>query len=282
MAILFALCSLVFAALNDLTFKLYARKSRSRGLYMTMIGLVWAALLLLTTRPGWDHWQTTLTWGLVSGFFSVTANLLLIEAMAHSEVGICATIYRLNLVAVVIGAVLLFGEAMNTVKISGIAFAAMAVLLFANGGEKHAVPGRRRLLGLTLVIAAALFRAGMGLSYKYAFLHEADRIGILLLNSLCWIAGGLAYTLWREPQGWTFTRSFWGYGLVSGSLVTGIASFMALSLQYGDAAVVLPIAQMSFLLTAAIGVAILGESLEKRKLIGMAFGILTILMLACG
>lgn len=282
MAIIFALCSLVFAALNDLAFKFYARKTRARGLYVTMIGLVWAALLLLTMRPGWDNWQTTLTWGLISGFFSAAANLLLIEAMAHQEVGICSTIYRLNLVLVVIGAVLLLGEAMNTVKIAGLLFAVGAVLLFAHSGKKHLIPKQQRLLGVALVMAAALFRAGMGLSYKYAFLQGADRVGIILLNSFCWIAGGLIYTLWREPKGWRVTRSFWGYGLVSGVLVTGIVLFMALSLQHGDATVVLPIAQMSFLLTAVIGIIILGESMEKRKLLGMTFGLLTILLLACG
>ena len=282
MAILYALCSLLFAAFNDLAFKLYARKSRARGLYFAMIGLVWAALLLPATRTCWDFSRTTLAWGIISGFFSVAANLLLIEAMAREEAGICATIYRLNLVAVVIGAAALLGEDLNAIKLAGIAMAAAAVFLFANGEGRRPESGRRHYLGLALVLAAALFRAAMGLSYKYAFLHNADRMGIILLNSFCWIAGGLLYTLLREPRGLTLTRSFWGYGLVSGALVTGIVLFMALSLQHGDAAVVLPIAQMSFIATALLGVAVLHESLKKRKVLGMLFGTLAILLLSCG
>ena len=282
MAILYALCSLLFAAFNDLAFKLYARKSRARGLYFAMIGLVWAALLLPATRTCWDFSRTTFAWGIISGFFSVAANLLLIEAMAREEAGICATIYRLNLVAVVIGAAALLGEDLNAIKLAGIAMAAAAVFLFANGEGRRPESGRRHYLGLALVLAAALFRAAMGLSYKYAFLHNADRMGIILLNSFCWIAGGLVYTLLREPRGLTLTRSFWGYGLVSGALVTGIVLFMALSLQHGDAAVVLPIAQMSFIATALLGVAVLHESLKKRKVLGMLFGTLAILLLSCG
>jgi len=282
MAILYALCSLLFAAFNDLAFKLYARKSRARGLYFAMIGLAWAALLLPATRTCWDFSRTTLAWGIISGFFSVAANLLLIEAMAREEAGICATIYRLNLVAVVIGAAALLGEELNAIKFAGIAMAAAAVFLFANGEGRRPESGRRRYLGIALVLAAALFRAAMGLSYKYAFLHNADRMGIILLNSFCWIAGGLLYTLLREPRGLTLTRSFWGYGLVSGALVTGIVLFMALSLQHGDAAVVLPIAQMSFIATALLGVAVLHESLKKRKVLGMLFGTLAILLLSCG
>ena len=282
MAILYALCSLLFAAFNDLAFKLYARKSRARGLYFAMIGLVWAALLLPATRTCWDLSRTTFAWGIISGFFSVAANLLLIEAMAREEAGICATIYRLNLVAVVIGAAALLGEDLNAIKLAGIAMAAAAVFLFANGEGRRPESGRRHYLGLALVLAAALFRAAMGLSYKYAFLHNADRMGIILLNSFCWIAGGLLYTLLREPRGLTLTRSVWGYGLVSGALVTGIVLFMALSLQHGDAAVVLPIAQMSFIATALLGVAVLHESLKKRKVLGMLFGTLAILLLSCG
>ena len=281
-AIFYALCSLLFAAFNDLAFKLYARKSRARGLFCAMIGLVWAALLLLTLRPGWDFSRTTLVWGTISGFFSVAANLLLIEAMTREEAGVCATIYRLNLVLVVIGAVALLGEKLNAVKLAGIAMAAAAIFLFANGEEGGSPHGSRRSWGIALVMAAALLRAGMGLSYKYAFLHNADRTGIILINSFCWIAGGLVYTLLRETRKNTLTRSFWGYSIVSGALVTAIVVFMALSLQYGDASVVLPIAQMSFIATAILGVIVLRESLARRKVLGMIFGTLTILLLTFG
>ncbi len=54
-----------------------------------------------------EIWQTTLFWGCASGFLSVSANILLIEAMGMQSAGICSTIYRLNLVPAVLGAWLL-------------------------------------------------------------------------------------------------------------------------------------------------------------------------------
>ena len=41
--VLYALLSLFFAGLNDLVFKRYAAKDRSRGMVVFAIGLVWAA-----------------------------------------------------------------------------------------------------------------------------------------------------------------------------------------------------------------------------------------------
>lgn len=57
-----------------------------------------------------EIWQTTLFWGCASGFLSVSANILLIEAMGIQSAGICSTVYRLNLGPAVLGAWLLLEE----------------------------------------------------------------------------------------------------------------------------------------------------------------------------
>ena len=244
-----------------------------------IIGVVWMLLFLSVMHFDLSHWQITLVWGLISGFFSVSANLLLIEAMTYQEAGVCATIYRLNLVAVVIGAILLLGETFSIIKLLGVFMAVVAVLFFARskGGGTHSLSQRH--LGLLLVLAAAVLRAGMGLSYKYAFLNGADANGITWINSFCWIGGGLVYTLWREPNAQIFTRKPWFYGISSGLLLSGIVFFMAASLRYGDASVVLPIAQMSFLGTAFLGTVMLKESLSGRKIMGIIAGLFCILLL---
>ncbi|MDD5596346.1 MAG: EamA family transporter, partial [Victivallaceae bacterium] len=216
---------------------------------------------------------TTLFWGIVSGLFSVAANILLIEGMSHNEVGVCSTIYRLNLVVVALGAFWLLGETVTALKITGIAFAAAAVLMFFPVSY-HGDTADRTKLGFYLVGIAALLRAGMGLSYKYAFLQGTDRNVLLLINGVLWIIGGGVYLLFREKHlsGKAGGKS-WSYGVLSGLLICGIVLFMALALQYGDAAVVLPIAQMSFLGTWALGLLLLGEKLNFRKILGVLAGI---------
>jgi hypothetical protein len=84
MALIFALSCCLCTAVNDLVFRLYARKSRSRGAYVLIIGLVWTLVFSLFLKLDFTAWETTLFWGIVSGVFSVVANILLIEGMGLS------------------------------------------------------------------------------------------------------------------------------------------------------------------------------------------------------
>lgn len=280
MTLIFALSCCLCTAVNDLVFRLYARKSRSRGAYVLIIGLIWTAAFLLFLKLDFVSWQTTLFWGIVSGLFSVVANILLIEGMSHNDAGICSTIYRLNLVIVALGAFILLGETVTFMKLLGILFAIAAIFMFfldtLHGGHTN-----QAKLGFYLVGIAALLRAGMGLSYKYAFMEGVDRNSLLVVNGVLWIVGGAVYTLYREKHlGEKFGKKSWRYGAISGLLICGIVLFMALALQHGDAAVVLPLAQMSFIATCGLGILFLKEKLSLKKALGILAGILCILCMS--
>ena len=279
-ALIFALACCLCTAINDLIFRLYARKNRSRGAYVLIIGLVWTLLFVFFLKCDLTLWKGTLFWGIVSGLFSVSANLFLLEGMSHNDVGICSTIYRLNLVFVAFGAFILLGEAVTVMKLLGILFALVAIYIFfldtLHGGKTT-----KAKLGFYLVGIAALLRAGMGLSYKYAFMQGVDRNSLLVLNGALWILGGAAYVLFREKHFvGKFDKKSWGYGAISGLLVGGIVLFMALALQYGDASVVLPLAQMSFIATAGLGILFLKEKISLKKILGIIAGILCILCMS--
>ena len=280
MALIFALSCCLCTAVNDLVFRLYARKSRSRGAYVLIIGLVWTLAFSLFLKLDFACWRTTLLWGIISGLFSVAANILLIEGMSHNDVGICSTIYRLNLIFVAFGAFIMLGETVTFMKLLGISFAIAAILMFfldtPHGGHTN-----KAKLGFYLVGIAALLRAGMGLSYKYAFMEGADRNSLLVINGILWIIGGAVYTIYREKHlGEKFGKKSWRYGAVSGLLICGIVLFMALALQHGDAAVVLPLAQMSFIATCGLGILFLKEKLSPKKALGIIAGILCILCMS--
>ena len=139
-----------------------------------------------------------------------------------------------------------------------------------------------RKTGFYLVLAAAVLRAGMGLSYKYGFLQDADRNGVTLINSLFWIGGGILYALLRERQLHLPGRKLLLYGVFSGLLVAGIVFFMAASLHLGNAGIVLPIAQMSFLGTLLLSVLILKERIDVMKIAAVLCGAGAILLLING
>jgi uncharacterized membrane protein len=242
--------------------------------------MVWALIFILTLEADFSNLRVTLFWGCISGIFSALANILLIEAMTYQEAGICSTLYRLNLAVVAVGAFLLFGEPVNFLKLTGIAFAFMAVFFFYRESRKpKAGIHRMAYLGIYLALSAALLRAAMGLSYKYAFILHADRNGVITLNSIFWILGGIIYVYCREQSLNLFERHNVFYGILSGILVSGIIFFMALALQYGNASIVLPIAQMSFLGTCILAAILLRESVTVGKVWGISAGIVSILTL---
>ncbi len=279
-AILFALGSMLCAALNDVVFKLFATRKKSVGLYMSVIGMVWT-LFFIFRCGGWEIFFNSAPshlwlWGIIAGLFSSVANILLIEGMAKNEVGVCAAIYRLNMAPAVLLAFVLLGENPSPGKLAGIFFAICASILFFKKCGHESVD-KYDYFGLWVIVLAALLRAGMGLAYKYALLPSVDANAFLAINGILWIVSGIIYHNLKGKSQASDYVVVWGYGLLSGILICGIVLFMALALQLGDASTVLPIAQLSFMVTALAGIAFLGESLTWRKAAGLAFAMLCII-----
>ena len=277
MAILWALACLFCAAFNDFLFKLYKRKQSSTGAFTTLIGLVWLGILLITGGGGGIDSNSFFP-GLVSGFFSIAANLLLITSMRYQSAGVSSTIYRLNLGAVAFGAWVLFGEQLNLRQFLGFLIAVGAVLCFFPWKEKAAGASR---FGLLLALSAALLRGAMALVYKQAFLNACSSDGILFWNSLCWIIGGIVWHLAVERRKKILSARLSGYGICSGILVFGIVFTMAEALTCGNANIVIPIAQMSFIITFLLGGVLLGEHFDRMKIAGAGLGFFGVLLLSC-
>ena len=280
MAVIYALLCMLCSAGNDFIFKLFARKPRTRGIFCLLIGLFWGILTVACFDIDWSSWKAILIWGSVIGFFSISANILLIEAMGMQSAGVCSTIYRLNLVPVVFGAWLLLGETVCLLQWLGIILAIGAVLCFMTLPETTDESNKRRAkLGIFMVILAALLRAGMGLSYKYAFAAGADEFGITALIAVFWIVGGFLYAVIREPKQVKIEKSLLFYGALSGFFGAGITIFMALALKAGNASVALPIAQMSFPVTFLLSIFCLKESVTRWKILGVILSIGAVLLL---
>ena len=288
--ILYALLSLAGTALNDFVFKLFAREKRPQGIFVAIIGVIWFLFLLVFQRLPLEgvHLGNTLFWGCLSGLFSAGGNILLIASMRVLPAGTCSTIYRLNLVPVILGAWLFLGETPSLLQWIGAFCALFAVMFFSmagreENGKSKGKRGKMVLRAFIMVVAAMLMRAGMGLSYRYGCQHGASRDWVTLINSLFWIAGGLFYALlMRERFGWQTIKHHHliRYGMISGTLVVLAIVFMSLSLQYGKASVVLPIAQMSFIVTWLLSRIFLHEKFSIFVLLALLSGTAAVILLS--
>jgi drug/metabolite transporter (DMT)-like permease len=285
-AIIYALCCLFFSAFSDFVFKLFANSTqegkKSTGSFVSMVGIVWFAFMVWLPYSETSTLHATLLWGAISGSLSLSSNILLIESMKYQSAGISSTIFRLNMVLVVIGAFFLLGEPITPQILVGVicAFGAIIAFIPTNNDASQSERDRRKAkIGFALSLAACLLRAGMGLSYKYGFDHQADVNGVTTINALFWVLGGLAYHLVTERNLKLPGKGEIKTALLSGVFVSGIVFFMARMNATGNASVVNPIAQMSFLGTFALSAIFLKEKMTPKKICALLLGIAAIIFL---
>lgn len=280
-AIGFALLSLLFAGVNDFVFKRYSRKERSRGMFVLGIGVVWGLLQLLVLEMRGEQFaldSSSLGFGVAAGVMVTLSNLLLLECLTHLNVSLGSTIYRLNTVGVVILSYLFLGESMSVVKLIGIGFGVVAVLYLY---RDHPARAGLHALGLFFWVAvcAALLRAGFGVTFKAGLSEGAHAPTMMLIAALSWIVGGLCYALVRERRV-RITRKKLGYSVLSGLLVFAIVNSLILALERGQASVVVPIANLGFVVALAMSVAVGMEQFTMRKIVATICAAVSIFLLA--
>ena len=280
-ALFFAILCLIFTSCNDFLFKLFGRRRAPMGGFVFIVGLMELAVAL-ADWPEFGNTAMTLLWGIVAGLLSVTANLLLIAAMGHQPGGVVSTIYRLNMVGVILGGWLIFKEPISLLHWWGIFCATMAVLCFFPSSKERTAQ-RSATKGFVLAGCAMLLRAAMGLAYKQGVNTGGAESGLVLMNSCCWIAGGfLWYLVAEKPKGASFlVKRAVFYGIGNGIVVymvlrTTVEMFAA----GGAVSITLPLAQMSFIPTFALGIIFLKEKVDARKICGVCAGIAAVIILA--
>jgi len=282
LSVLFALGSMFCAGLNDLIFKQYVARDRSKGAYIALIGAIWALFFyIMGSLSGglrFDH--ESVSFGLVSGTVTIIANILLLEGFRGVDASVGSTIYRLNFVVVVFLAPFFLAEQLTLRKLWGLAFATSSVFLMSWSSDSKPTSSDRTIpFFVLLVIVASILRGLMGFFYKLGTMHAVDTNTFLFINALFWVFGGPIYGVIFEG-GLRVDRSVISYGIVSGILVVGIASFLFLSVKMGEAIIAVPIAQLSFVVTAVLSVWLLKERVTSRKVLGILCAIATILILS--
>lgn len=279
-AILFALLSLFSAGLLDVVYKRYSRKERSRGTYVFGIGVVWFVLQAVAVAIGDEGLLidvTSITFGLFAGLCLTLSNLLLLESLTHINISLGSTIYRLNTIGVIVMAFLFLGETLGAVKLFGVCLGLLAVgLLYRPDSNNVPHEKQGQLLPFFLMaIAASLCRAGYGVITRGGILNQADPQTMLLLCALSWVVGGACYARLREGR-FRLTSKKVGYSLVSGVLVFLVVDFLMLAVKYGEASIVIPIANMSFVMAMILSVVLRYESFNLRKGAAMVVACLAI------
>lgn len=279
-AIGYALLSLLFAGCLDVVYRRYALKQRSRGMFLAGTGAVWGLLQLITLNLSGQSISLdpqTVKFGLTAGILATLSNLLFIESLTHLQVSLGSTIYRLNTIGVVILSFLFLGESLETFQFLGITCGIVATSFLYQRNSDELAPQMLNLF-FWMIILASMLRAGFSVVTKAGLSLDASGPTMLVIASTCWMVGGFSYAVLRERRV-KITGGKVRYSLISGVLVYLIVSTLFAALERGDASVVVPIANLGFVIALGISLVLGMERLNIRKCIALAFASASVIML---
>ncbi len=274
--ILFALFSLAFLGVSDFLYKWGQRWGLRGGPFMLLQNLAYlpTAFTLAYIRDE-VVWSTGLWFGFVNGILAFAAFLFVLLALRRGEAVTVAPIVRLNFAVTALLTISLLGEALTLMKAFALLLAALAVL--AAGGSVISVGGDRR--SLWLAIGAMCLFGFIGLFYKLGLNAGATPAAMTTAQSVGVFFVALPFAI---QQGDPLPRKgvpLW-LPFVCGVLTSCSYVSLAVAMKHGDAVVVAPIAQLSFVLTAILAIVFLGERLTLRKGLGVLFAVLTVALFA--
>ena len=275
---IYALISLLFAGSNDTLLKKQATSGHCQSQYMAIVGAVWSSVFIgsaLYQRQYPPSWET-IKWTLTIGVLSAFANYMLIYSMRKLEASVASTIYRLNLALAAIIAFVFLAEPITILKILGLLLACSAVFCFAQHQQKILSKGLWPML-LIVVIASAM-RAVFGICYKVALAKGVEYMWLLSGPGLGWTVLGITTAF--NSGGLKIPTGNLLRGMFSGFLLCGLIYFFVKALEDGQASIIIPVSQMSFVVTAVLAWLFFGEKPSIRKIAGLILACLSISILS--
>jgi drug/metabolite transporter (DMT)-like permease len=214
-------------------------------------------------------------WGSLAGAFVFIGFFCFIQSLAAGSVSTNASIFRLNFIVTVLLVVIWLGEPLTPGKIAGLALALLATWLLLGAGAKRAASRRSLLLVAiaTLAFGTSNFFHTMGL--RHGALPETLAVAQAALFMP--LATIVVYVVDRKlrPPSVTFK-----YSAPAAIMLLGATISLLRSVAEGQASVLVPIAQMGFVVAALLGIFVLREPVTVRKLIGLATALAALAALA--
>ena len=204
-------------------------------------------------------------WGSLAGAFVFIGFYFFIRSLAAGSVSTNASIFRLNFIVTVLLVVVWLGEPLTPSKIAGLALALLATwLLLGVSASAGRAPddARRRSLGLvalaTLAFGTSNFFHTMGL--RHGALPETLAVAQAALFMP--LATVVVYVVDRKlrPPLVTFK-----YSAPAAIVLLGATISLLRSVAEGQASVLVPIAQMGFVVAALLGISFFGSVSRSAK-----------------
>jgi drug/metabolite transporter (DMT)-like permease len=281
--IAYAVAALICYGLSDAIYKRAARAGLAAQHFL--MGQAWIfcpATIVYAALTGTLRFSPAALWGGIAGLFLVVGFYNYARSLHAGSVSIIAPVFRLNFIVTAVLAIGWLHERLTAQKLAGFLLAVGAGWLLLGGslrrGGADADVARR---SLRQVFVATLATGAANFCYKLGLIGGATPETLLAAQAIVFsfLLTAMTYLMMgaiRLPRG--VVRHSGPAAIVL------IAAFLFLlhGLKHGDASVVVPIAQMGFVVAAVLGVVVFGESWTARKIAGLCTATAALLLLAIG
>ena len=217
-------------------------------------------------------------WGLAAGAFAYSGFYNFAASLKGGAISVNAPIFRLSFCVTAVLAITLLGEPVTAFKLAGLGLALLAVWLLLGGATGPARPSAASLTRVLLATAFLglgnfLYKVGVGAGASPATLLVAQVLVVVPASTLvCASIDGAV-----RPLAATWRFAPWAALLLAGAFILLVEALVR-----GQASIVVPIAQMGFVITAAFGFLVLDERFTLRKGVGLVLAVAALASLAHG
>jgi uncharacterized membrane protein len=273
----FALGAMACFGASDLIYKRGAAAGIPSGDFlMAQAWMFCPGVTLYAWLTGNLHLNLPAVWGALAGLFLFVALYNFTQSLHGGAVSTNAPIFRLNFTLTAALAILVLGEPLTVAKAIALVLALIAVwLLLAEAGAER---GKVDVASLSQVLLATVTMALTNLFYKIGLQHGA--LPETIVATQAWMFCSLATVAGFWRGGFRVPRRGWSHAGPAALALFGAFVLLMHGLALGPASVLVPVAQMSFVITALAGIAMFRERLDRRKGFGLAVAVVALVLFA--
>lgn len=274
----YALGALLTFGLGDFIYKQSIRAGIRPPYFLA--GLAWTfnpAVIVYAFLTGTLAITPAALWGCLAGLAIFTGQQQFLKSLGMGSVSITTPIFRLNFIVTVILAVTILHESLTPLKIVAFALALAATWLLVAGFGRSSRPVATAYF---MHLATATLAMGAGSFFQKLGLRDgASPETMLVAQALVFGCLATAY-LWTMEGTLKISAAAWRHSLPAAVLAVSAFLLLLHGLSIGPASILVPIAQMGFVITSILGIIVLREPLTLRLAIGLLAAVLALLVLA--
>ena len=219
-------------------------------------------------------------WGSLAGVFIFIGFHYFIRSLITGSVSTNASIFRMNFIVTVFLVVALLGEPLTPSKIAGLVLALLATwLLVGAGANVDRTPKEARRRSLIQVAVATLAFGTSNFFHTVGLRHGAAPEMLAVAQAALFMPLATVAVYFTDRKLWTPLVTF-KYGATAAVMLFGATIFLLHGVANGQASVLVPIAQMGFIIAALLGISILRERVTIRKAVGLVSALAALAVLA--